>query len=82
MKTILNPVSKNDVLINVKDYSSEEYSKSKQIEGMLVEALENIKEGLQNFPELLKRRHMNKGKIVIQGFEEGTTSYPVNVETK
>jgi len=44
MKTVLNIGLKNDSLINVEESSSEEYSKSKKIEGIIAEALGNIEE--------------------------------------
>jgi len=65
MKTVLNIGLKNDSLINVEESSSEEYSKSKKIEGIIAEALGNIEESLKNFPEFPIGGHMSKGKNVI-----------------
>ena len=43
MKKLLNPGLKNETMIYVKEYSSEEDTKSKRIEGMFYESLKNIK---------------------------------------
>ena len=65
MKMVLNIGLKNDSLINAEESSSEEYSKSKKIEGIIAEALGNIEESLKNFPEFPIGGHMSKGKNVI-----------------
>ena len=46
MKKVLNLDLKNETLIDVEEYSSEEDAKWKRIEGMLDEALENIEEDI------------------------------------
>ena len=50
MKRTLNPKLKRETIINVDESSSEEETKSKEMEKILSQALENIEESIKLIP--------------------------------
>ena len=82
MKRTLNIKLKSKTIVNVGKFSSEEDTKSKEMEEILSQALENIEESIKLIPELPIKEYSDKGKGRIPNFKAGTSLIPTEVEQK
>ena len=82
MKMVLNHELKSEVIIDVDESTSEDYTKSKEMEEMLSQDLENIEESIKLLPEFSIENYVDKGKRVILEFQEGTSLNPTQNLTK
>ena len=76
MKRTLNPKLKSKTIVNLDETSSEEDTKSKEMEDILSQALKNIEESIKLIPDLPIKEYADKGKEVIPDFKEGTNLNP------
>ena len=62
MKRTLNPKLNNETTVKVDDSSNEEDTKSKEMEEIFSQALENIEESIKLLLELPIKEYVDKGK--------------------
>ena len=62
MKRALNPELNNKVIIDVDESNNEDDTKSKEMEEIFSQALENIEESIKLLPEFPIEEYVDKGK--------------------
>ena len=82
MKRTLNPKLNNETTVKVDDSSNEEDTKSKEMEEIFSQALENIEENIKLIPKMPIKVYVDNGKGVTPYLKEGTRLIPLEIEQK
>ena len=62
MKKMLNPKLQREKMIEIKESSFEEETQSRNIEGMILKALESIEEKIKSIPDISIKKFIDNGK--------------------
>ena len=82
MKRDLNTKLKNETIVDVDESNSEEDTKSKQMEEIFSQALENIEESIKLLLQFPIKEYVDQGKGVVLDFKKGTSLISVEIEQK
>ena len=73
MRAILDPQFKMDAVTTIEDSSSEEDQITKNVEQTLTQTVEDTERSIKDLPDIIERKHEDKGKQKIHNFEIGMT---------
>ena len=73
MKKLLNPKLQEKRMIEIEEYSNEEYTQPKKIEIMIYKYIESIGENIRSIIDVLVKKFIDKGKEVMSVLSEGTS---------